>query len=112
MAATADLTLAEIANEIIDTDVKTYVAAMDALPNTSGTAEFLAKVLQGAAIAQAKKNAANTTATTGELLNSYPLPTTGTIQTDLSSGLQSFTSVYQLSVVSAAGISATVPAYA
>lgn len=55
MAATADLTLAEVSAEILDTDVKDYVAAMDALPGTAGMSEFLAKFLQGAAIAQSKR---------------------------------------------------------
>ncbi|WP_138500961.1 hypothetical protein [Nostoc sp. PA-18-2419] len=112
MAATVDLTLAEIAAKIVDSDVADYVSGMDALPNTATMSEFLAKFLQGAALAQIAKNAANNTAANGELLNAYPLPTTGTVQTNTTSGLQSFASTYQLNVVSAAGLGTSVAAYA
>ncbi|HYX16484.1 MAG TPA: hypothetical protein VE944_19375 [Nostoc sp.] len=112
MAVTADLTLAEVAAKCTDSSVATYVSGMDALPTGVALAEFLAKFLQACAVAQVTKNALNTTATVGELLDSYPLPTTGTVQTDTTLNIQSFDSTYQLNVVSIAGLDTSVPSYA
>ncbi|MEH1799394.1 MAG: hypothetical protein V7K64_13570 [Nostoc sp.] len=112
MAATADLTLAEVAAKATDSAVATYITGMDALPTGVALAEFLAKFLQACAVAQVAKNAANTTAVAGELLDSYPLPTTGTVQTDTTLNIQSFSSTYQLNVESIAGLDTSVPSYA
>jgi hypothetical protein len=111
MTATADLTLAEIAAKITDEDVSDYVAAMSALPAGVGTSEFFAKLLQGAFVAQAAKNALNTTAEAGELLDTYSAPVTGTVVTDLENNVQTFTAAYTINVVSSADNNVTVPAY-
>ncbi|MBW4678403.1 MAG: hypothetical protein KME52_31825 [Desmonostoc geniculatum HA4340-LM1] len=112
MAATADLTLTEISADILDAGVASYVSSMPSLPDGVSTSEFFAKVLQAAAIAQIKKNNANVTATPGERLNAYSLPTTGTVQTDITDNLQFFTSTYQLQIVSVVGLDTSSAAYA
>ncbi|MEH2195677.1 MAG: hypothetical protein V7K98_23965 [Nostoc sp.] len=112
MTATADLTLTEVSAKVTDTAVATYISGMDPLPTGVAFSEFLGKIMLAAYRAQVAKNAANTTATTGELLNSYPAPTTGTVQVDVASGIQTFASTYQLNVVSSANLDTTVPSYA
>jgi hypothetical protein len=56
MAATVDLTLAEVQAKITDSALATYVGAMAALPTSVTTSEFIAKFLQAAAVAQVAKN--------------------------------------------------------
>jgi hypothetical protein len=111
MAATADLTLAEVAAKMTDSTLATYVGAMDALPSGVGVSEFLAKFLQAAYVAQEAKNAANTGAVAGELLSSYAPPNTSTVRTDLTNNVQLFDAAYTVNVVSAAGLDTSVPAY-
>ena len=112
MAATADLTLAEVQAKCTVSAVATYIGNMSALPNGVGLSEFLAIFLQSAAVAQVAKNAANSDATTaGNALNSYPLPTTGTVQTDVTNNIQFYTSSYGLNIVSDTTLNTSVPAY-
>ena len=111
MTATADVTLAEVSEKILDATLATYVDGMDALPAGVSFSEFIAKLLQGAALAQIAKNAANNDAEAGELLDSYPLPTTSTVSTDTDSGLQTFTSTYQVTIVSSTDNNTSAPAY-
>ncbi|MHC5826273.1 MAG: hypothetical protein ACYT04_63055, partial [Nostoc sp.] len=101
MAATADLTIAQVQAKCTVAAVATYLGNMAALPNGVGLSEFLAIVLQSAAVAQIAANAANSDASTaGNALNSYPLPTTGTVQTDAVNNIQYYTSAYGLNIVS------------
>ncbi|WP_265274146.1 hypothetical protein [Nostoc sp. KVJ3] len=112
MAATADLTLAEVQAKCTTTAVATYIGAMATLPTGIGLSEFLAIFLQSAAVAQVAKNAANSGASTaGNALAAYPLPTTGTVQTDTANNLQYYTSTYQLNVLSDVSLGNTVAAY-
>lgn len=112
MAATADLTLSEVAAKVTVSAVATYVSAMSALPTGVSLSEFLAIFLQAASVAQVAKNAANSAASTaGNALNAYPLPTTGTVQTDTTNNIQFYTSTYSVNVVSDTSPSTSVAAY-
>jgi hypothetical protein len=110
MAAVPDLTINELVEKITDEAVADWWGAVDALPSGVSLSELLAKTLQAAAVAQIAKNAA-AAPEAGEALNSYPLPTTGTVQTDVENNLQFFESTYTLSVVSNATLDTSVPAY-
>ncbi|MEH1765798.1 MAG: hypothetical protein V7K76_26045 [Nostoc sp.] len=112
MAATADLTLSEVAAKTTVSSVATYISAMSALPTGVGLSEFLAVFLQACAVAQVAKNAANSDASTaGNALNAYPLPTTGTVQTDTTNNIQFYTSTYGLNIVSDTTLNTSVPSY-
>jgi hypothetical protein len=112
MTATADLNKVELSAKITDAAVKTWWDATPALPSGADMSELFAKLLQAAAVAQIAKNNLNTTALTGELLNSYPLPTTGTVETDPVLNIQTFDSTYQLNVISVAGLDTSGASYA
>jgi hypothetical protein len=112
MAATADLTLAQVAAKCTNATVTTYINAMSALPTGIGLSEFLAIFLQSAAVAQVAANTANSeSSTAGNALNAYSLPVTGTVQTDSVNNLQYYTSAYTLNVVSDVNLNNSVPAY-
>ena len=112
MAPTPDLTLAQVQAKCTVPAVATYIGAMAALPTGVGLSEFLAIFLQSAAVAQVAANTDNSSATTaGNALNSYPLPTTGTVQTDVVNNIQYYTSSYGLNIVSDTTLNTSVPAY-
>ncbi|MGJ5628727.1 hypothetical protein [Nostoc sp. CALU 1950] len=111
MTATPDLTLAQIHAKCTSTEVATYIASMAVLPINVTVCEFLAIFLQACAVAQITANNDNTSAEKGERLNAYPLPVTGTVETDTTLNLQSFASTYKLNVVTAVNGNAIVPDY-
>lgn len=110
MAAVADLTFAEISTKITDSALKTWWDGIDPLPSGVGTAEMLAKVLQAAYVAQVAKNTTASPAT-GEALNAYPSPTTGTVQTDPANGIQFYRATYGVNIVAAVDLNTTTPAH-
>jgi hypothetical protein len=110
MASVADLTLAEISAKISDPALKTWWDAISALPGTVGTAEMFAKLLQAAYVAQTAKNTAAGTLASGEALNAYPSPSTGTVQTDAASGLQYYNATYGVNIIAAVDLNTTTPA--
>lgn len=112
MAATPDLTLSQVQAKCTVSAVATYIGNMAALPTGVGLSEFLAIFLQSAAVAQVAANAANSSASTaGNALNAYPLPTTGTVQTDTTNNIQYYTSSYGLNIVSDTTLNTSVPSY-
>jgi hypothetical protein len=115
MAAVPDLTKAELIAEISDAALAAWWTASDALPGTVGLAEFFAKALSAAYVAQTKKNIAAgdlTPLVLGEALAAYDAPTTGTVVTDALTGEQSFTATYSVQTISAADLDTTAPIYA
>lgn len=110
MAAVEDLTKLELIAKITDEDVADFWTSAPALPAGVTLSELLAKTLQAAAVAQIAKNTAAEPAV-GEALNSYPLPTTGTVQTDTESNFQFFNSTYSLNIQSAVGLDTSTPSY-
>lgn len=111
MAVVNDLTFTEISNKITDLDLKTWWFSLPTLPTGIDTAEMFAKLLQAAYLAQIEKN--NTTTplpTAGEALNAYPAPTTGTVQTDATSGIQFFNASYGVNIIAAVDLNTTTPA--
>ncbi|WP_375501657.1 hypothetical protein [uncultured Nostoc sp.] len=111
MAVVGDLAFSEISSKITDTALKTWWDGLDPLPSGVGTAEMFAKLLQAAYTAQVTKNTGTTpTPTTGEALNAYPAPTTGTVQTDATSGVQYYNATYGVNIVAAVDLNTTTPA--
>lgn len=111
MASVPDLTLAEISAKISDSALKTWWDAIGALPAGVGAAEMFAKVLQASYVAQVAKNAAASPApVVGEALNAYPSPTTGTVQTDSTSGVQFYNATYGVNIIAAVDLNTTTPA--
>ncbi|PHJ54505.1 hypothetical protein VF06_37445 [Nostoc linckia z4] len=110
MANVADLTFAEISAKISDSSLKTWWDDIDALPNGIDTAEMFAKLLQAAYVAQVAKNVAAGNLVVGEALNAYPAPTTGTVQTITTSGLQFYNATYGVNIVAAVDLNTTTPA--
>lgn len=112
MAATPDLTLAQVQAKCGNTAVNTYIGTMPTLPTGIGLSEFLAIFLQSAAVAQFAANAANSdSVTAGNALNTYSLPTTGTVQTNTTLNIQYYTSSYAVNVLSDVNLNNTVPGY-
>ncbi|MBH8553399.1 hypothetical protein I8751_13645 [Nostocaceae cyanobacterium CENA357] len=110
MAAVADLTFAEISAKITDSSLKTWFDAIAPLPSGVDTAEMFAKLLQAAYVAQVAKNTA-AAPVVGEALNAYPAPTTGTVQTDTTSGLQFYNATYGVQIVASVDLNTTTPSY-
>ncbi|MEH2170794.1 MAG: hypothetical protein V7K41_29915 [Nostoc sp.] len=111
MAVVADLTFPEISAKITDSALKTWWDGIDPLPSSVATAEMFAKLLQASYTAQVAKNTATTpTPTVGEALNAYPAPTTGTVQTEPTSGLQFYNASYGVNIVAAVDLNTTTPA--
>ena len=110
MAVIPDLTIAEISAEIEDATLAAWWNAAAAMPADVDTAEFFAKTLQACFIAQSKKNTAGAPQI-GEALNSYPAPVTSAVQTDVSTGLQTFTASYSVGVRAAVDLNLTSPQY-
>lgn len=108
MAVVPDLTIAEIVAEIDDTDLATWWTDAAPLPASVQTAEFFAKCLKAAHIAQQKKNLAAAPAV-GEALNSYLAPITSNPVLDITSGLQTFTAQHTVRVVSPVNLDLAVP---
>jgi hypothetical protein len=112
MAVVADLTFAEISAKITDTSLKAWWDGIDPLPSGVDTAEMFAKLLQSAYVAQVAKNTAAGTLATGEALNAYPAPTTGTVQTNAPTGLQFYNATYGVNIIAAVDLNTTTPARA
>ncbi|MEH2172201.1 hypothetical protein [Nostoc sp.] len=110
MATVSDLTFSEISAKITDSALKTWWDGLDSLPAGVDTAEMFAKLLQAAYTAQVAKNTAAGTLATGEALNAYPAPTTGTVQTEPTSGLQFYNASYGVNIVAAVDLNTTAPA--
>lgn len=110
MANVADLTKQELADEITDEMVKAWWEAAPALPQDVDMVELIAKSLQGAYIAQTKKNNAAGDLQAGEALNSYPAPSTSNVTTDVATGIQTFTATYSVNAVFSVDNNLAVPA--
>jgi hypothetical protein len=111
MAVVSDLSFAEISAKITDPDLKAWWDAIPAAPVGVDTAEMFAKLLQASYAAQVTKNSSMTPAPApGEALNAYPAPTTGTVQTEPTSGLQFYNATYGVNIVAAVNLDVTTPA--
>ncbi|MEH1853453.1 MAG: hypothetical protein V7L11_17695 [Nostoc sp.] len=62
MALTPDITLSQVHDKCVNPEVKAYIASMQSLPIDISLCEFLAILLQAAAVAQVAANNENTNA--------------------------------------------------
>lgn len=111
MAVVSDLTFAEISAKITDSSLKAWWDAIPVLPVGIDTAEMFAKLLQASFVAQVAKNTAAVPAlVAGEALNAYPSPTTGTVQTEPTTGIQFYNATYGVNIIAAVDLNTTTPA--
>ncbi|MBE9199085.1 MULTISPECIES: hypothetical protein [unclassified Nodularia (in: cyanobacteria)] len=108
MSLIADLTIAEVAAEVADPLVQSWWEDAANLPAGADTAEFFAKTLQAAFIAQSKKNAAGTPAV-GEALNAYLTPQATAPVTNTTTGEQSYTITHSVQVLASVDLNVVIP---